>query len=100
MDDSHIGDHGHHEVITVITTVMTIMAVTVIIIESTFMMSTAGSSFGFFNVSVSIRCLYPLIDGGRHLAVQLVTKVLVSEPFGEGSDGLGIGDVVDRVSCL
>ena len=32
--------------------------------------------------------------------VQLAVKLLMSEPFGEGSNGLGIGDVGDKVSCF
>ena len=27
-------------------------------------------------------------------------KLLMPEPFGEGSDGLGVGDVWNGVSCL
>ena len=56
-------------VITVITMVMTIAAVIVIVVTSVFMMSGAGSLFGFFSVDVSICRLYQLTDGGRPLAV-------------------------------
>ena len=55
--------------ITVITIVMTIVAVIVIVVASVFMMSGAGSLFGFFGVCVSIRHLYQLTNGGRPLAV-------------------------------
>ena len=44
--------------------------------------------------------MYQFIDGSRPLAVQLSMELLVLEPFGEGGDGLGVGDVGNRVSCL
>ena len=56
-------------VITVITTVMTIVAVIVIVVMSVFAMSRAGSPFGFFDVDVSVCCLYQLIDSCGPLAV-------------------------------
>ena len=56
--------------------------------------------FSFFGVGVLVSCLYQFVDGCGPLAVQLATKLLMSEPFGEGSYGLDIGDVGDRVSCL
>ena len=56
-------------VITVITTVMTIMVAIVIVVASVFVMSRAGSPFGFFSVGISIRRLYQLTDGGRPLMV-------------------------------
>ena len=87
-------------VITVVTTVMTIAAAIVIIITSVFAVTRAGSPFGFFGVGVSVRRLNQLANDGRPLAVQLPAKLLVSKPFGKGSDGLGIGDVGDGVSCL
>ena len=71
-----------------------------IVVTSAFVMSGACSPFDIFGIGVSVRCLYHLIDGGGPLAVQLVAKLLVSKPFGEGSDGLGIDHVGDRVSCL
>ena len=87
-------------VITVITMVMTIAAAIMIVVASVFAMSGVSSLFGFFGVGVSICHLYQLANGGGPLAVQLTVKLLVLEPFGEGSDGLGIGDVGDGVSCL
>ena len=86
--------------ITVVTTVMTIMVAIMIIVTFVFMMSRAGSPFSFFGIDVSICYLYQLTDGGGPLAVQLAVKLLMSEPFGEGSDGLDIGHVGDGVSCL
>ena len=87
-------------VIMVITMVMTIVAAIVIVVASVFVMRGEGRPFGFFSVSVSIHHLYQLDNGGRPLAVQLAMKLLVSEPFREGSDGLEIGDVGHDVSCL
>ena len=87
-------------VITVITTVMTTVVAIVIVVASVFAVSRAGSLFGFFRVGVSIHRLNQLTNGGRPLAVQLAMKLLVSEPFREGSDGLEIGDVGHDVSCL
>ena len=86
--------------IMVIMMVMTIVVMIVIVVTSIFAMSGAGSLFGFFGASISIRCLYQLADGGGPLAIQLARKLLVSEPFGEGSDGLGISNVGDGVSYL
>ena len=56
-------------VIMVVTTVMTIAAAIVIIITFVFTMSGAGSPFGSFGVSVSVRRLYQLTDGGGPLVV-------------------------------
>ena len=86
--------------IMVVMTVMTIGAVIVIVVTSVFVMSGAGSPFGFFGIGVSVHHLYQLADGGGPLAVQLAAKLLMSKPFGEGSDGLSISDVRNRVSCL
>ena len=72
---------------------MTIAAVIMIVIMSIFIMSGAGSPFSLFGIGISIHHLYQLADGGGPLTVQLATKLLMSEPFSEGSDGLGIGDV-------
>ena len=55
--------------IVVIMTVMTITAAIMIIVACVFVMSRAGSLFGFFGVGVSIRRLYQLADGGRPLVV-------------------------------
>ena len=86
--------------ITVIMMIMTIVAAFVIVITFVFTMGGAGSPFGFFGIGISVRHLYQLAEGGGPLAVQLTAKLLVLEPFGEGDDGLGIGDVGDGVSCL
>ena len=87
-------------VITVVTTVMTTVVAIVIVVASVFVVSRAGSLFGFFRVGVSIHRLNQLTNGGRPLAVQLAVKLLMSEPFGKGSNGLNIGDVGYGVSCL
>ena len=84
--------------ITVITMVMTIAAVIVIVVASVFMMSRAGSPFNFFDVSILVCHLYQFANGCRPLVVQLAMELLMPEPFGEGSDGLGISDVRNGVS--
>ena len=84
-------------VIMVVMTLMTTAVAIVIVVTSIFAMSRAGSLFHLFDIGVSVHRLYQLTDGGGPLVVQLVVKLLVLEPFGEGSNGLGIGDVGDGV---
>ena len=56
--------------------------------------------FSFFGVGISVCYLYQFADGCGPLAVQLVMELLVSEPFGESGDGLGVSDVRNGISCL
>ena len=56
-------------VIMVITRVKTIAAAIMIAMAFVFVMSRAGSPFGFFGISIPIHRLYQLADGGRPLMV-------------------------------
>ena len=94
--------------VAVVATVLIITAVVMVIVASVFtsvivaalVVGGAGSPFGFFGVCVSVCCLYQFIDGCRPLAVHLSIELLMLEAFGESSDGLGISDVGNGVSCL
>ena len=85
-----------------------ILVVVMVIVEPIFTMvivaalvvSGAGSPFGFFGVGISVCYLYQFIDGCGPLVVHLAIELLMPEPFGESSDGLGVGDVGNRISCL
>ena len=70
------------------------------VIVASLVMSRAGSPFGSFGIGISVCCLYQFTDGCGPLVAQLSTELLVLKPFGEGGDGLGVGDAGDGVSCL
>ena len=92
-------------VVAVVLVIMTVIVVIVapvitMVIIAALMVSRAGSPFNFFDVSILVCHLYQFANGCRPLVVQLAMELLMPEPFGEGSDGLGIRDVRNGVSCF
>ena len=92
-------------IIVVIVIVMTVVAVIVasvftLVIIAALVVGGASNPFSFFGIGVPICCLYQFADGCGPLAVQLLTELLVLEPFGEGGDGHGVGDAGNGVACL
>ena len=86
-------------IITAAVTVIVALVFTTVIV-ATLVVNGAGSPLGFFDIGISVCCLYQFVDGCGPFAVQLSMELLVLEPFGESGDGLSIGDVRNGVSCL
>ena len=86
----------------VITAAVTIVVAPVFttVIVAALVVSRAGNPFGFFSVGLPVCYLYQFADGCGPLAVQLAMELLVPEPLGESSDGLGVSDVGNGISCL
>ena len=95
-------------VVTVVVVALVVMVAVVVIVAPVFttviimalVVSGAGSPFDFFGVTIPVCYLYQFTDGCEPLAVQLAMELLMLEPFGESSDGLGISDVGNEISCL
>ena len=85
-------------VVMILTTAVAVVVASVIV--AALVVGGASSPFRFFGVGVPVCYFYQFADGCVPLAVQLSTELLVPEPFGEGSDGLGVDDVGNGVSCL
>ena len=92
----------------IVAAVLVVTAAVVVVVAPVFMtvivaslvMSRAGSPFGSFCIGISVCYLYQFADGCGPLAVQLAMELLVSEPFGESGDGLGVYDVGNEISYL